>query len=403
VLFGYSAQSLVYFSPEFLQLVQVVATQVGSAVKNAQLYEELRLLSLDLDRKVRERTAELERANEQLREVDRLKSEFLSVVAHEFRTPLTSICSFAEILLHYDTLDATQRRRFVEIINEEGQRLTRLISQVLDISRIESGKLELRLEYHDLRAIVAAAFQIAEPVAGRRGIRLCFDAPAALPPVYVDRDRVLQVITNLLSNAVQLSPPGETVRVAALPAGRPRYMMGIGAPEDLLDGVARGVDLFDCVLPTRLGRNGAVFTHAGKLNLRNAGLATRSGPIEDGCDCEACAEFSLGYLHHLFRCEELLGYRLASIHNLRFLVRLMAEAREAILAGSYDGFHEEFRSRYRPPDEQVRNEQRKRWREARSRWAAGAGTELQPAGESSERAAAEANEERMDGARPTGD
>ncbi|HZU06340.1 MAG TPA: ATP-binding protein [Chloroflexota bacterium] len=218
VLFGYSAQSLVYFSPEFLQLVQVVATQVGSAVKNAQLYEELRLLSLDLDRKVRERTAELERANEQLREVDRLKSEFLSVVAHEFRTPLTSICSFAEILLHYDTLDATQRRRFVEIINEEGQRLTRLISQVLDISRIESGKLELRLEYHDLRAIVAAAFQIAEPVAGRRGIRLCFDAPAALPPVYVDRDRVLQVITNLLSNAVQLSPPGETVRVAALPA-----------------------------------------------------------------------------------------------------------------------------------------------------------------------------------------
>jgi queuine tRNA-ribosyltransferase len=164
--------------------------------------------------------------------------------------------------------------------------------------------------------------------------------------------------------------------VAMLPSPRPRYMMGIGAPEDLLEGVARGVDMFDCVLPTRLGRNGAVFTHDGKLNLRNAGLATRGGPIEDGCDCEACVGFSLGYLHHLFRCEELLGYRLASIHNLRFLVRLMEEARATVLDGRFESFHDDFRARYHPPSEEVRSEQRRRWREARVRWAeSGSGPE----------------------------
>ncbi|HTE86222.1 MAG TPA: tRNA guanosine(34) transglycosylase Tgt, partial [Dehalococcoidia bacterium] len=161
--------------------------------------------------------------------------------------------------------------------------------------------------------------------------------------------------------------------IERLPGNRPRYVMGIGAPEDLLNGVARGADMFDCVLPTRLGRNGAVFTHDGKLNLRNASLARRDGPIERGCDCECCAEFSLAYLHHLFHCEELLGYRLASIHNLRFLVRLMEQARAAILRGGFSAFHDEFNSRYRPPDEGVRSEQRKRWRAARARWSRAAG------------------------------
>ena len=157
--------------------------------------------------------------------------------------------------------------------------------------------------------------------------------------------------------------------VEFLPAEKPRYLMEVGAPEDLLDGVARGVDMFDCVLPTRLGRNGAVFTPAGKLNLRNAGLAPRDGPIQEGCDCEACKTFSLGYIHHLFRCEELLGYRLASIHNLRFLLRLLEGARAAIIDGSFAAYHDEFKSRYRPPDEAVRAEQRRRWRTARKRWA----------------------------------
>ena len=161
--------------------------------------------------------------------------------------------------------------------------------------------------------------------------------------------------------------------IAELPPDRPRYLMGVGAPEDLLDGVARGVDMFDCVLPTRLGRNGAVFTSEGKLNLRNADCARQNQPIEDGCDCMACRGFSLAYLHHLFRCEELLGYRLASIHNLRFLVRLMEGARSAILKGEFAAFHAEFRARYRPPDEAVRAEQRLRWHAARARWPANTG------------------------------
>jgi len=159
------------------------------------------------------------------------------------------------------------------------------------------------------------------------------------------------------------------ISVQELPAQKPRYLMGIGAPEDLLDGVARGVDMFDCVLPTRLGRNGAVFTPDGKLNLRNAACARVSDPIQAGCDCETCSSFALGYIHHLFRCEELLGYRLASIHNLRFLVRLMDQARLAILEGRFSQYHDDFRRRYKPPDESVRAEQRRRWRAAHERWA----------------------------------
>ena len=215
VLFAYSTRSLVYFSPELLQLLQVVANQVGGAITNARLYQELRLFSLDLDRKVRERTAELERANDRLREIDRLKSEFLSVVAHEFRTPLTSICSFSEILLSYERLDAERMREFVKIINDEGERLTRLIAQLLDISRIESGKLELELEPHDLGEILEAAFRIAEPVATRHQVRLGLELPPELPPLCVDRDRIIQVLTNLLSNAVRMSPPDELVRISA--------------------------------------------------------------------------------------------------------------------------------------------------------------------------------------------
>jgi phosphoserine phosphatase RsbU/P len=251
VLFAYSARSLVYFSPELLQLVQVVANQIGTATKNAQLYEEVRLFSLDLDRKVRERTAELERANQRLQEIDRLKSEFLSVVAHEFRTPLTSICSFSEILLSYERLDETNVREFVKIINDEGERLTRLITQLLDISRIESGKLELELEPHHVDEILEAAFRIAEPVAARRGVGLDLEAPADLPPLRVDRDRMLQVVTNLLSNAVRMSPSAETVSVSAQ---RDNGMVvisvadhgpGVAPPhrEEIFEKFARGVGL----------------------------------------------------------------------------------------------------------------------------------------------------------------
>ena len=148
---------------------------------------------------------------------------------------------------------------------------------------------------------------------------------------------------------------------AQLPVERPRYLMGVGSPEDLVEGVARGVDLFDCVLPTRLGRNGGLFTSGGRVTITNARFRADAGPIEPGCDCLACTRYSAAYLHHLFRNDELLGYRLASIHNIRFLVRLAAQMREAIGAGAFEDFAGDFLGRYAVADEAVRTEQRARW------------------------------------------
>jgi len=119
-----------------------------------------------------------------------------------------------------------------------------------------------------------------------------------------------------------------------LPADRPRYLMGVGTPEDIQHAVACGVDLFDCVLPTRLGRHGAVFTSRGRLNLRNARFAECNEPIDPECDCAVCQRYSLAYIHHLFRAGEMLGYRLASYHNLAFYARWMQTLREAIRTGS---------------------------------------------------------------------
>lgn len=156
----------------------------------------------------------------------------------------------------------------------------------------------------------------------------------------------------------------ETV-TAELPLDRPRYLMGVGSPEDLVNGVARGVDMFDCVLATRLGRNGALFTDDGRLNVRNAAVREDPGPPDAACDCLLCRRFSLAYLHHLFRNEELLGYRLATIHNLRYLARLMTRMRAAIRAGDFAAFREEFLGRYRAVPGDVRAGQRAKWQEAR--------------------------------------
>ena len=145
---------------------------------------------------------------------------------------------------------------------------------------------------------------------------------------------------------------------AALPAGRPRYLMGVGSPEDLIEGVARGVDMFDCVLPTRIGRHGAAFTPSGRINLMNAKWATDDAPIQEDCDCLACRRYSRAYLRHLFKAEEALGARLATMHNLRFLIRLMERAREAILQDAFAGFRQEFIERYKPVNEAVREAQR---------------------------------------------
>jgi len=115
-----------------------------------------------------------------------------------------------------------------------------------------------------------------------------------------------------------------------LPQGKPRYLMGVGTPEDLVDGVAHGVDLFDCVLPTRNARNGHLFTRFGDLRLRNARYKDDPRPIDETCGCHACATFSRAYLHHLDRCGEMLAPMLASIHNLHYYLNLMRELREAI-------------------------------------------------------------------------
>jgi queuine tRNA-ribosyltransferase len=132
-----------------------------------------------------------------------------------------------------------------------------------------------------------------------------------------------------------------------LPNDKPRYAMGLGTPPQLLELIARGVDMFDCVLPTRLARNGTAFTAEGTLNLKNAEFTTQKGPIEEGCGCPACAEFSRGYLRHLVKAEEILGLRLITLHNLHFYLELMRRARDEIEAGSFSGFRQNFVAGYR--------------------------------------------------------
>ena len=133
---------------------------------------------------------------------------------------------------------------------------------------------------------------------------------------------------------------------AELPADKPRYLMGVGFPEDLVEGVARGVDLFDCVAPTRMGRNGAVFTPDGRMNIKRAEHRRSDLPIDETCDCRACTRFTRAYLRHLFVTDEILGLRLLSLHNVHFLVRLMRAAREAIRAGNFGPWSADWTARY---------------------------------------------------------
>ena len=150
-----------------------------------------------------------------------------------------------------------------------------------------------------------------------------------------------------------------------LPADKPRYLMGVGSPEDLVESVARGVDMCDCVLPTRVARNGALFTREGRVNITNRRFAEMDAPLEPECDCYACRNFSAAYLWHLFKAKEILGLRLASVHNLRFILRLMDEMRQAIIQGRFDDYRKEFWNRYRPTDENVRQQQKQKWLAAR--------------------------------------
>jgi queuine tRNA-ribosyltransferase len=131
-----------------------------------------------------------------------------------------------------------------------------------------------------------------------------------------------------------------------LPRDRPRYLMGVGFPEDLVEGVLRGVDLFDCVAPTRMGRNGAVFTRDGRLNIKRAEFRTDKRPLDETCTCSACRRFSRAYLRHLYTSDETLGLRLLSLHNVHFLVSLMRDARVAIQDGTIGAWSREWLARY---------------------------------------------------------
>ena len=132
-----------------------------------------------------------------------------------------------------------------------------------------------------------------------------------------------------------------------LPENKPRYAMGLGTPPQLLELIAHGMDMFDCVLPTRLARNGTAFTATGTLNLKNAEFARDKNPIESDCRCPACREYTRGYIRHLVKAEEILGLRLITLHNLHFYLELMRQARTAIEGACFNEFRSAFVSAYK--------------------------------------------------------
>jgi queuine tRNA-ribosyltransferase len=155
--------------------------------------------------------------------------------------------------------------------------------------------------------------------------------------------------------------------VALLPEDKPRYLMGVGSPEDIVDAVARGIDMFDSVLPTRVARNGALFTWQGRCNITKSVYSQLEGPVDPECDCYTCRNFAAAYLHHLFRCQELLAYRLATIHNLNFMHALMSKIRDTIINGTFDSFRDRFLADYQPTDEERRLAQKQKWLDAQNR------------------------------------
>lgn len=142
-----------------------------------------------------------------------------------------------------------------------------------------------------------------------------------------------------------------------LPESKPRYLMGVGEPDDILQAVASGVDMFDCVLPTRLARNAAMMTRRGRVNLRNARFAEDFGPVDPECDCPVCQRYSAAYIRHLFNAREILAARLATYHNLYFYQKLMQDVRRAIREGNLEQFTREFLQEYMPEESRLSREE----------------------------------------------
>lgn len=241
VLSAYSATGHVYFSPEFLEFFRTLAVQLALGLQHARLYRELGDLSRELEAKVRQRTAELEAANQRLQELDRLKSDFVSTVSHELRTPLTAIRSLSESLRASPDLPRARQEQFLAIMVEESERLSRMINQLLDLSRIEAGKMEWRWEPLDLAEVVARSVQANRALFERKGIELNVTDASEPVEVLADRDKIIQVLTNLLSNAAKFTPGGGRVWVRTFRAdGRAVVEVedtGVGIPPDQVEAI----------------------------------------------------------------------------------------------------------------------------------------------------------------------
>jgi len=151
------------------------------------------------------------------------------------------------------------------------------------------------------------------------------------------------------------------VTIPLLPEDRPRHLLGVGSPEDLFEGVARGIDVFDCALPTRVARNGTFLTRKGRINIRNAQYSDDPAPVDEGCPCYTCQHFSRAYLRHLVMAKEILGLHLATLHNLHFMLNVMEEIREAILEGRFAILREQFLASYEVVDYEVARRDREVW------------------------------------------
>jgi len=215
VLTAYSTRGPMHFTDEFVELFAALANQLAMATVNAQLYSEVQAYSHAMEEKVARRTEQLEKANARLLELDRLKSEFLSTVSHELRTPLTSIRSFSEILLRYEVDDPEKRKKFVGIIQTEAERLTRMINDLLDLSKIEAGRQELHQEPLELEAVFSRALSTTHGLFEEKGLTGTSETESNISPVYADADRLHQVLTNLIANAVKFSPAQGTIRLNA--------------------------------------------------------------------------------------------------------------------------------------------------------------------------------------------
>ena len=288
VLSAYSFTERVYFSPEFLQFFRTLAVQLGLGLHNAQLYRELGDLSRALEEKVSQRTAQLEEANRRLQELDRLKSDFVSTVSHELRTPLTSIRSLSESLLAMPDLARERQEELLSIIAQESQRLSRMISQLLDLSRIEAGKMEWRLEALDLGEVVAQAVKTNRSLFENKGIALTLEAADASARVLADQDKIVQVLTNLLSNAAKFTPSGGEAWVRTFQEASHAIVevedTGIGIPLDQAEAIfERFRQVGDTLAAKREGAGLGLPISREIVQSHGGSLTVRSSPGQGAC------------------------------------------------------------------------------------------------------------------------